>query len=124
MNDLTTAEQRLYATKEGAQRLMARMQELGIAVKIVVTADGRFEVRPADGKHTCHWPGCNKPVPPAMWGCTGHWFALPKRLRDKIWAAYRRGQEITKSPSPEYMAAALEVQEWITAFKAGNHHGG
>jgi hypothetical protein len=40
--------------------------------------------------HTCHWPGCNKEVPPAMWGCAHHWFALPKTLRDKVWAAYRR----------------------------------
>jgi hypothetical protein len=107
---------RVYATVEGAKGLMARLGELGIAAKISVGADGRFDVQPADGKHTCHWPGCGKEVPPAMWGCKGHWFALPKHLRDKIWATYRRGQEITKSPSPEYMEAALEVQAWITAY--------
>jgi hypothetical protein len=48
-----------------------------------------------------------------MWGCKTHWFALPKYLRDKIWATYRPGQEITKTPSLEYIAAAREVQEWI-----------
>ena len=42
-----------------------------------------------------------------------HWYALPKRLRDKIWATYRPGQEITKTPSVEYLAAAREVQDWI-----------
>jgi len=108
-----TENQRVYATVEGAKALMARLQELGIAAKITVGADGRFNVEPADGKHTCHWPGCQKPVPPAMWGCKGHWFSLPKHLRDRIWATYRRGQEITKSPSPEYIEAALAVQEWI-----------
>jgi hypothetical protein len=36
--------------------------------------------------HTCHWPDCRKEVPPAMWGCKQHWFALPKPLRDRIWA--------------------------------------
>lgn len=65
--------------------------------------------------HTCHWPDCNKPVPPAMWGCRAHWFALPKRLRDRIWATYQPGQEITKTPSAEYLAAAREVQDWIAS---------
>ena len=64
-------------------------------------------------KHTCHWPGCNKVVPPKMWGCKDHWFKLPKRLRNLIWKHYRPGQEITKDPSPGYIAAALEVQTWI-----------
>jgi hypothetical protein len=63
--------------------------------------------------HACHWPGCEKSVPPAMWGCTPHWFALPKRLRDRIWATYRRGQEDTKTPSREYLEVATEVQIWI-----------
>lgn len=67
--------------------------------------------------HRCHWPGCTKAVPPAMWGCKPHWFSLPKRLRDQIWATYRRGQEITKRPSAEYLAAAMAVQEWIAAYQ-------
>lgn len=64
-------------------------------------------------KHTCHWPGCDRQVPPAMWGCKMHWFALPKRLRDKIWRTYRPGQEITMTPSKAYLEAANEVQKWI-----------
>ena len=44
--------------------------------------------------HICHWPGCNKQVPPAMWGCKAHWFKLPLPLRNAIWAAYVPGQEI------------------------------
>lgn len=63
--------------------------------------------------HTCHWPGCNKEVPPAMWGCKPHWFSLPKHLRDRIWGTYRRGQEISKTPSREYLIAAQDVQRWI-----------
>jgi len=63
--------------------------------------------------HTCHWPGCGKQVPPAMWGCKQHWFALPKRLRDKIWRAYRPGQEIDMRPSEGYLEIANEVQQWI-----------
>jgi hypothetical protein len=65
------------------------------------------------GDHTCHWPGCTTLVPPAMWGCKKHWLKLPWRLRKMIWAAYRPGQEITKTPSKEYLDVADEVQSWI-----------
>lgn len=65
--------------------------------------------------HTCHWPGCERQVPPAMWGCKPHWFKLPKRLRDRIWVSYEIGQEQSLTPSSEYLDAAREVQDWITA---------
>jgi len=68
-----------------------------------------------DGKHGCHWIGCKKKCPPAMWGCKEHWFKLPKKLRDKIWATYMPGQEINKNPSEEYLAVADEVRDWIKA---------
>lgn len=63
--------------------------------------------------HTCHWPGCDKQVPPAMWGCKQHWFKLPASLRRRIWATYEPGQEITLTPSEEYLKVADEVQKWI-----------
>lgn len=63
--------------------------------------------------HTCHWPGCEQQVPPAMWGCKSHWFRIPKRLRYRIWETYNPGQEITLTPSDEYLEAAREVQDWI-----------
>jgi hypothetical protein len=65
--------------------------------------------------HTCHWPGCEKQVPPAMWGCEPHWFKLRKRLRDRIWATYEIGQEVSMTPSDGYLDAAREVQDWIEA---------
>lgn len=67
--------------------------------------------------HHCHWPGCNKEVPPKLWGCKEHWYKLPKRLRDAIWATYVPGQEITKTPSVDYIEVANEVQEWISENK-------
>lgn len=63
-------------------------------------------------KHTCHWPGCTVEVPPKLWGCKPHWFTLPKRLRDKIWATYVPGQEIRKDPSEAYLKVADEVEAW------------
>jgi len=65
--------------------------------------------------HHCHWPGCERKVPPAMWGCKSHWFKLPARLRARIWATYRPGQEVSKTPSADYLKVAKEVQQWIAS---------
>jgi len=64
-------------------------------------------------KHHCHWPGCEQQVPPAMWGCSYHWFKLPRPLRDQIWATYKPGQELAGTPSAAYVEAAKAVQAWI-----------
>ena len=69
--------------------------------------------------HTCHWPGCEKQVPPAMWGCKVHWYKLPQVLRNKIWRAYEPGQEVTMTPSDEYLTVAREVQDWIKSRLQG-----
>ena len=49
-----------------------------------------------------------------MWGCHSHWYMLPKALRDKVWATYVPGQEITKAPTVKYVEVAREVQQWIS----------
>lgn len=66
--------------------------------------------------HTCHWPGCQKQVPPARWGCSTHWFKLPKPLRNELWAAYIPGQEARMDPSAEYLEVARRVQDWIAVY--------
>lgn len=64
--------------------------------------------------HECHWPGCGKQVPPAMWGCKAHWFKLPASLRAHIWRTYQPGQEKGDADvTPEYIEAAEAVQRWI-----------
>lgn len=63
--------------------------------------------------HTCHWPGCGRKVKPALWGCSVHWFALPKNLRDEVWRTYRPGQEESGDPSEAYIEVAQRVQAWI-----------
>jgi hypothetical protein len=68
---------------------------------------------PGATHHTCHWPGCTAAVPPASWGCRPHWFKLPAGIRKRIWSAYRKGQEETKTPSREYIEAAKAAQAWI-----------
>lgn len=63
--------------------------------------------------HVCHWTGCSKQVPPAMWGCREHWFKLPKSLRDSIWKEYQPGQEKEGTPSARYLIVVALVEEWI-----------
>lgn len=82
------------------------MSEIGAKVEYVKS-------QPQSRLHECHWPGCTKQVPPAMWGCKPHWFALPASLRSRIWRCYRPGQEKDLKPSREYVEVAREVQEWI-----------
>lgn len=64
-------------------------------------------------RHLCHWPGCREGVPPRLWGCYAHWKALPAPIQRGILRAYVPGQEITKTPSAAYIAAAKAAQEWI-----------
>lgn len=56
--------------------------------------------------HKCHAPGCDIEVPPARLMCLFHWRLVPRVLRDAVWQHYRRGQEVDKQPSAEYLAAA------------------
>jgi hypothetical protein len=64
-------------------------------------------------KHACHCPHCNKTVAPKFFGCGPCWFSLPKPMRDAIWASYRPGQEVSKNPSHEYLAAAQAAVEYL-----------
>lgn len=63
--------------------------------------------------HICHATGCKVAVPPRMFMCRSHWLSLPEPLRHAIWRTYRRGQEVRKDPSPEYLAAARAAIEYL-----------
>ena len=76
--------------------------------------------QPQTREHHCHWPGCEKQVPPAVWGCLQHWKRLPQEIRDKIWATYRKGQEIDQRPSPAYVEAAQEARAWAMEWNRQN----
>jgi hypothetical protein len=66
--------------------------------------------------HHCHWPGCERKVPPAMWGCAPHWRRVPARLKLGIWRTYKVGQEQGDAAvSAEYLEAARAVHEWALA---------
>lgn len=67
--------------------------------------------------HSCHARGCNKPVPPRMLMCFHHWRMVPRDLQTAVWDTYRPGQERTKDPSPEYLAAAMAAVNAVAALE-------
>jgi hypothetical protein len=56
--------------------------------------------------HTCHAIACERNVPPMMLMCGFHWFKVPRKLRERVWATYRDGQCDTLDPSSAYCQAA------------------
>lgn len=56
--------------------------------------------------HNCHAIGCNIETRPALLMCLNHWRLVPDFCKRQINKTYRRGQEIDKRPSKEYLQAA------------------
>lgn len=67
--------------------------------------EGLRHLRAAPPGHLCHAIGCPTAVPPKMLMCLRHWRMVPRRLQADIWATYRTGQEVDKSPSDAYLIA-------------------
>ena len=65
--------------------------------------------------HTCHATACTRPVPPTLFMCKPHWFALPKPMRDAIWSTYRDGQCDDWRISQAYSEAAKAAVRFIAA---------
>lgn len=70
---------------------------------------------PRTREHFCHWPGCQRQVKPAMWGCIEHWRRLPRVLRRRVWDSYRIGQEQSGDPSLVYLETMRDVRRWIAS---------
>ncbi|MDE2104299.1 MAG: hypothetical protein KGL39_44085 [Patescibacteria group bacterium] len=69
----------------------------------------KSEAKKGSGGHHCHADGCDAKVPPAMFMCKRHWFMVPLRLRNLIWALYEPGQEISKDADSAYIEVAREA---------------
>lgn len=68
--------------------------------------------------HHCHATGCEVKTPPEMFMCKRHWFALPSRMREAIWATYRPGQCDDWKISHAYAEAARAAVRFL-AVKDG-----
>ncbi|HEX9960573.1 MAG TPA: hypothetical protein VGB00_06555, partial [Pyrinomonadaceae bacterium] len=63
--------------------------------------------------HYCHAHKCKTEVPPRLFACKKHWSALPPNLKMPILANYRKGQEIDKTPTLEYIKAVNEAKLFL-----------
>jgi hypothetical protein len=50
----------------------------------------------------CPIPGCRTQIDQSRLMCRGHWYLVPKQLRDHVWATWRSGQA---ARSPEHQDA-------------------
>lgn len=60
------------------------------------------------GEHDCAAPGCTAVVAYDKLMCIGHWKALPKPIRDKVWSTWR---DVHRRPE-EYREAREEAVDW------------
>lgn len=60
-------------------------------------------------KHTCHAQSCSAEIVPELLMCLHHWRLVPKKMQQRILAAYREGQCDDKQPSAEWLEAAKEA---------------
>jgi hypothetical protein len=56
------------------------------------------------GSHLCPAIGCRQHVSPDRLMCRLHWYQVPKRLRDLVWATWRSGAGVG---TPEHTDAIL-----------------
>jgi hypothetical protein len=77
---------------------------------------------PRSRDHTCHARNCDVQVPPAMFMCKRHWWALPKKMRNEVWAVYVPGQEDRMDPTEEYLAVATKAVQWLADKEGFNQN--
>lgn len=70
-------------------------------------------------EHVCHATGCSTRVPPRMFMCKPHWYALPKAYRDAVWDVYVPGQEQRMDPTGEYLTVARMCIRYLEARAEG-----
>jgi hypothetical protein len=56
--------------------------------------------------HPCHAVDCKTQVHPRFLMCPRHWGMVSARTKRLVWSTYRKGQEVDKRPSREYLAAS------------------
>jgi hypothetical protein len=59
--------------------------------------------------HHCHALRCTTDVPPIELMCRHHWHMVPRHMRVAVLANYIPGQEISKTPTLDYLEAAMEA---------------
>jgi hypothetical protein len=60
-----------------------------------LTKESRIEIG-------CAVTGCSEHIDPSRLMCRGHWYRVPRQLRDLVWASWRSG---AGALSPEHLEA-------------------
>ena len=55
----------------------------------------------------CPVEGCERSRQSSQLACRPHWYALPKDIRDAVWAGYRQGPL-----SDAHVTAMMDAREW------------
>ena len=45
----------------------------------------------------CQVPRCDEQIDPSRLMCRGHWYRVPKQLRDRVWATWQSGHGTSSS---------------------------
>jgi hypothetical protein len=69
-------------------------------------------------EHTCHAKGCQVRTKPKMLMCLRHWRMVPRAIQAEVWDAYVPGQEISKTPTREYLAVARKAIDHVAQMEA------
>lgn len=62
-----------------------------------------------EGPHRCHAIGCERPTPEKYLMCSTHWYQVPPEDRAMVWELYVPGQEISKTPTADYVLLVQRI---------------
>lgn len=89
-------------------------------IGVIRIAEAAPITSPNQTPHRCHVKGCTKIVPLKMLMCAPHWHLCPADLQRQVWRTYKAFQEVTKTPTAEYLAAAAAACAAVEARQKGS----
>jgi hypothetical protein len=76
------------------------------------------------GEHRCHAPGCVQPTERRMLMCPACWALVSPEHRTAVWAEYRPGQEMGRTPvSIDWVAAVADAKADVMQAKGADGSG-
>jgi hypothetical protein len=59
----------------------------------------------------CPVPGCGEQIDPSRLMCRRDWYAIPRPLRDRVWATWRSGSDALGAEHQEAVRLAIVVSQ-------------
>ena len=57
----------------------------------------------------CPVTGCGRQISLSRLMCRGHWYEIPKQLRDRVWATWRSGEGVLSAEHCEAVLSAIAI---------------